>query len=67
LARAPSVIVTSPERLANVSALWRSRGAVAAKAQIDGINPDWLIRATSRVLLGAQALCRDCDAARSAH
>jgi iron complex transport system substrate-binding protein len=68
VARKPDLIVTDPKEVDTLRAAWLARGLAAASRpeQVVGINPDWLIRATSRIVLGARALCHAVDQRRAA-
>ena len=68
VARKPDLIVTDPKETDALRAAWVARGVSDARlpAQVVGINPDWLIRGTSRIALGARALCQAIDRRRAA-
>lgn len=67
VARKPDLIVTEPNQVEQRRANWVARGLVDAKQpdHVVGINPDWLIRATSRIVLGTRALCSAVDQRRA--
>ncbi len=68
VARKPDLIVTDPKESDALRVAWVARGLSDARRpeQVVGINPDWLIRATSRIALGARALCQAVDRRRAA-
>ena len=69
VARKPDLIVTEPNQLEALRAAWRARGLAdaATSHHVVAINPDWLIRATSRIVLGTSALCNAVDQRRAAN
>ena len=69
VARKPDLIVTEPRQVEERRANWVARGLVDAKEpdHVVGINPDWLIRATSRIVLGTKALCSAVDQRRASN
>ena len=68
LARKPDLIVTEPNQVDARRAEWLAAGLAKASqpGEVVGINPDWLIRATSRIVLGTKALCSAIDQRRGA-